>query len=93
MFSLVILLNSLQTQSVNGVLVKSVLKICSKFTGEHPCGSVNSIKLRYNFIEITLSHGCSHVNVLHIFRKLVRKNTKGMLLSFAQLLLVCNHLR
>ena len=24
---------------------KSVLKICSKFTGEHPCGSVISIKL------------------------------------------------
>ena len=26
-------------------LVKGVLKICSKFTGEHPCQSVISIKL------------------------------------------------
>ena len=27
-------------------LVKSVLKICSKYTGEHPCRSVISIKLQ-----------------------------------------------
>ena len=26
-------------------LEKGVLKICSKFTGEHPCGSAISIKL------------------------------------------------
>ena len=45
---------------------KGVLKICSKFTGEHPCGSVISIKLQTNFIEITLRHGCSPVNLLHI---------------------------
>ena len=49
-------------------LVKSVLKICSKFTGEHPCRSVISINFRSNFIEITLWHGCSTVNLLHIFR-------------------------
>ena len=35
-------------------LGKSVLKICSKFTGEHPYQSVISIKLLYNFIEIAL---------------------------------------
>ena len=35
-------------------LGKGVLKICSKFTGEHPCQSVISIKLLINFIEITL---------------------------------------
>ena len=29
-------------------LDKSVLKICSKFTGEHPCRSVISIKLQSN---------------------------------------------
>ena len=29
-------------------LGKSVLKICSKFTREHPCRSVISIKLLYN---------------------------------------------
>ena len=37
-------------------LEKGILKICSKFTGEHPCRSVISIKLLSNFIEITLRH-------------------------------------
>ena len=35
-------------------LGKGVLKICSKYTGEHPCWSAISIKLLCNFIEITL---------------------------------------
>ena len=39
------------------LLGKSDLKICSKFTGEHPFQSVISIKWRINFIEITLQHG------------------------------------
>ena len=37
-------------------LGKDVLKICCKVTGEHPCQSAISIKLLYNFIEITLWH-------------------------------------
>ena len=44
------------------------VKTCSKFTGEHPSQSVISIKLQSHFIEITLRHGCSLVNLLHIFR-------------------------
>ena len=36
---------AIQTQSPRGVLRKGVLKICNKFTGEHPCRSVISIKL------------------------------------------------
>ena len=44
-------------------LEKGVLKICSKFTGEHPCGSVISIKLQS---KITLRHGCSPVNLLAV---------------------------
>ena len=48
-------------------LGKGVLKICSKFTGEHPHRNVISIKLCC-FIEITLWHGCSPENLLHIFR-------------------------
>ena len=48
-------------------LEKVVLKICRKFTGEHPCRSAISIKLLCNFIEIALRHGCSPVNLLHIF--------------------------
>ena len=51
-------------------LRKSVLKICSKFTGEHPCCSVISIKLLCNFIELALQHGYSPVNLLHNFRTL-----------------------
>ena len=43
------------------LLRKGVLKICSKFTGQHPCWSVISI-------EIALRHGCSPVNLLHLFR-------------------------
>ena len=49
-------------------LRKGVLKICSIFTGEHPCRNVISIKLQSNFIEVTLWHGCSPVNMLHIRR-------------------------
>ena len=37
-------------------LGKGVMKICSKFTGEHPCRSAISIKLQSKFIEITLRH-------------------------------------
>ena len=58
-------------------LGKGILKTCSKFTGEHPCLSVISIKL---LIEITLRHGCSPVNLLHIFRTPFHKSTSGRLL-------------
>ena len=34
-----------------GVLRKSILKICCKFTVEHPCRSVISIKLQRNFLK------------------------------------------
>ena len=53
-------------------LFRCVQKISSKFTGEHPCRSVVSVKLQSrsvvsvklqsNFTEITLRHGCSPVN-------------------------------
>ena len=61
-------------------LEKGVLKICSKFTGEHPCRSAISVNLQSNFIEIALRHGCSAVNLQHIFRKPFLKNTSGRLL-------------
>ena len=35
-------------------LGKGILKICSKFTGEHPYRSVISIQLLCNFIEVAL---------------------------------------
>ena len=37
-------------------------------------------KLQSNFIEITLRHGCSLANLLHIFRTFLPKNTSGGLL-------------
>ena len=62
-------------------LVKGVLKICSKFTGEHPRRSVISMmKLLCNFIEIALRHGCSPVNLQHIFRTPFTKDISGRLL-------------
>ena len=60
-------------------LGKCVLKICSKFTGEHPCQSTISIKLQSNFIEIAFRYWCSPVNLLHIFRTPFPKNTSGRL--------------
>ena len=63
-------------------LGKSILKICSKGTGEHPRQSVISKKLQRNFIEITLRHGCSPVNFLHILGTSLSKNTSGWLLQY-----------
>ena len=60
--------------------VKDVLKICNKFTEEHLRQNVTSIKLQSNFIEKTFQHGCSPVNMLHIFRTSFPKNTSGRLL-------------
>ena len=39
-----------------------------------------TLTLQSNFIEITLRHGCSRVNLLHIFRAPFLKNTYGRLL-------------
>ena len=50
--------------------VSGILEICSKFTGEQPCRSVISKKLLCNFIEVTLRHVRSLVNLLHISRTL-----------------------
>ena len=50
-------------------LGKGVLKMCNKFTEEHPWQSVISKELPSNFIEITLWHGCAPVILLqaHLF--------------------------
>ena len=57
-----------RSSPLNRLLGKGVLKLCSKFAVEHPCRSVISVKLLCNFIEITLRHEGSPVNLLHIFR-------------------------
>ena len=57
---------------------KVIPKIFSKFTRKHPCRSVWFQKsCKANFIEITLRHGCSPVNLLHISRILFYKSTSG----------------
>ena len=45
-------------------LEKSVLKICSKFTGEHPCRSLISIKLLKNIF--SLEHLCTVASELAV---------------------------
>ena len=62
------------------LLRNGVLKICSKFTGEHSFHSVISIKLLCKFIEIILRHECSPVNLLHVFRMTLPENTSDWLL-------------
>ena len=69
-----------QKQPSTGVLEKSLLKICSKLAGEHQRQRAISIKLQSNFTEIALLHGCSPVNLLHIFKTSFPKNTSGWLL-------------
>ena len=78
--------------SLPGVFLgKCVLKIYSKFTGEHPCRSPISVKntcqsaiLKLHFdIEIALRRRCSPINLLHIFRTPFPKNTSGRLLLMA----------
>ena len=48
-----------------------------------------SIKLLCNFIEIALLHGCSPVNLLHIFRTPFPKNTSGWLLLLLSMSIFC----
>ena len=63
-------------------LRKDVLKIYNKFKGEHPCRSVILKILPCSFIKIAFNHGCSPVNLLHIFKTPLPKNTLGRLLLF-----------
>ena len=55
-------------------LQKGALKICSKFTGEHPGRSV----IQKNCFAIW--HGCFPLNLLRLFRTPFPKNTSGRLL-------------
>ena len=71
---------SIQKKPSIGGFRKSVLNTCNKFTGEHACRSVILIKLLCNFIEMEFRHGCSAVNLWHIFRTPFHKNTYEELL-------------
>ena len=64
-------------------LGKGVPKTCCKFTREHPCRNAISTKLISNFIETSLQHGCSSVNLLYLFRRPFLKNTSGWMLKYS----------
>ena len=74
---------SVVTRNREVFLRKGVLKLCSEFTGEHPGWSAISIKLLCNSPEITLRHGCSPVNLLHIsIIPFPRNISEGLLLDY-----------
>ena len=58
--------------SVSSPLRNIVMKICSKFTGEHPCRNAILIKNK-----VSLQHACFPVNLMHMFRTAFPKNTSG----------------
>ena len=62
-------------------LGKGVLKICSKFRGEHPYWSGISIKLKHLYWNHTLAW-CSPVELLHIFRTPFLQKTSGRLFLY-----------
>ena len=61
-------------------LGKSVLKICSKLTAEHPCRTKISIKLLVTLLKSHFGIGISPVNLSHIFRTPFSRNTSEWLL-------------
>ena len=72
----------LQKQPSAGVLGKSCSENMQQIYKRTPMPKCdfNKVALHCNFIEITLRHGCSPVNVLHMFRIPFLKNTSGRLL-------------
>ena len=74
------IISNVQKHPTSGLLRKRCSENMQQIYRRHPCQSAISIKLQSNFIEITLQHGCSPVNLLHIFRAPFLGNTSGGLL-------------
>ena len=78
----------LYLRTLKGILTDKKKKCFKKYCQKQPCrgvlkkrcSGVISINFQSNFIEITLRHGCSPVNFLHIFRTPFPKNTPRRLL-------------
>ena len=70
----------LQKQPSRGVLRKRCSENMQQIYSKHQGRSAISVKLPCNFIEITLLHGCSPVNLLHVLRAPFLKNTSRRLL-------------
>ena len=82
----IIFFRNLQKQPPRGVLKKRYSENIQQVYRRTPMPKENthaiSIKLFYNFIEIALRHGCSPVNLLHIFRTPFSRNNCGWLLPY-----------
>ena len=70
---------------MNATVIKSILR--TRLSHFHTFLHFTSFRqhccIQSNFIEITLQHGCSLVNLLHIFRAPFSKNNSdGLLLKF-----------
>ena len=74
-----------QNQPSRGVLKKRYSENMQQIHMRTPMPEYDiSIKLLSNFFEITLRHGCFPVNLLHIFRTPLLKNTSWRLLHCVQ---------
>ena len=70
-------------QPFRDVLKKRCYENMQQIYKRTPMPKCVSTKLQSNFIEIILRHGCSPVNLLHVFRTTFPKNTsEGLLLKF-----------
>ena len=70
-------------QPFRDVLKKRCSENMQQIYKRTPMPKCVSTKLQSNFIEIILRHGCSPVNLLHVFRTTFPKNTsEGLLLKF-----------
>ena len=72
-----------QKQPPRGVLSKRCFENMQQTYRRTPmrmCDFNKVVKLQSNFVEITLRHGCSPVNLLHISRTTFSKNNCGWLL-------------
>ena len=76
-------LKLLQKHPFRNILEESCSKNMQQIYRETPMPKCDFNKVASNFTEIALRHGCSPVNLLHIFRTPFHKNISGwLLLSF-----------
>ena len=72
----------LQKQPPRGVLRKTCSENIQQIYRRTPMPKCDFNKVEITLIEITLRHGCSPVNLRHIFRIAFLKNSSGRLLLF-----------
>ena len=69
-------------QPPKGVLRKRCSENMQQIYRRTPIPKCDFNKVALRLIEVTLRHGCSPVNLLHIFRTPLTKNTSGRMLLF-----------